>query len=100
MFPYDYSANDIKTELDEHRLAMVLFNMPAGNGRRAIAAWRAIRASTRSVKASRARSTMPGHSTVGRFTSWRASGRGASERMYDTYVANVRFAAASCTAMT
>lgn len=41
LFPYDYSAQDIKKELDFYDLKAVLFNMPAGNweaGDRGIAA--------------------------------------------------------------
>lgn len=31
LFPYDYSASEIKSRLDEHDLEQVLFNLPAGD---------------------------------------------------------------------
>ncbi|MGG9998764.1 hydroxypyruvate isomerase [Pseudovibrio ascidiaceicola] len=31
LFPYDFKAEDIKTELDNHGLQQVLFNLPAGD---------------------------------------------------------------------
>ena len=31
LFPYDFPADAIRTELDRHELTMVLFNMPAGH---------------------------------------------------------------------
>ena len=31
LFPYEYSAAEIKQRLDEHRLTLVLHNLPAGN---------------------------------------------------------------------
>ena len=40
LFPYPYSASDIRSRLDEHRLRLVLHNLPAGNwdaGERGIA---------------------------------------------------------------
>jgi hydroxypyruvate isomerase len=97
LFPYDYSAADIKAELDRHELTLALFNMPAGNWS---AGDRGLACHPGSVQ-----QVQEGVSTA--ITYAKALGcrqihlmagirpRGASEgEMYDTYVANVRYAAA------
>ena len=96
LFPYDYPAKDIKAELDEHRLAMVLFNMPAGNwtaGDRGMACDPARVQQVREGVASaidyaKALGCQQIHLMAG------IRPRGVSEGdMYDTYVANVQYAA-------
>jgi hydroxypyruvate isomerase len=96
LFPYDYPVGEIKAELDEHRLAMVLFNMPAGNwaaGDRGMACHPGrvddVRGGVEAaVEYARALDCSQIHLMAG------IRPPGVTEGdMYDTYVGNVRFAA-------
>ena len=97
LFPYDYPADQIKAELDDHKLELVLFNMPAGNWS---AGDRGLACDPASVQHVRdGVSTAVGYARVlGCRQIHLMAGirpRGATEgAMYDTYLANVQFAAA------
>ena len=97
LFPYDYPAKDIKAGLDQHQLAVALFNMPAGNwtaGDRGLACDPASVARVRegvatAIEYAKALDCPRIHLMAG------LRPRGASEGdMYDTYLENVRYAAA------
>ena len=97
LFPYDYPADQIKAELDDHKLELVLFNMPAGNWS---AGDRGLACDPASVQHLRdGVNTAVGYARVlGCRQIHLMAGirpRGATEgAMYDTYLANVQFAAA------
>ena len=96
LFPYDYPADAIKTELEQHDLAMVLFNMPAGNW---TAGDRGLACDPASVQQVRdgVGTAIEYAKTLGCRQIHLMAGirpRGVTEGdMYDTYVANVQFAA-------
>ena len=97
LFPYDYPADQIKAELDEHKLELVLFNMPAGNwgaGDRGLACDPASVQHVRDgVNTAVGYARVLGCRQIHLMAGIRP--RGATEGdMYDTYLANVQSAAA------
>jgi hydroxypyruvate isomerase len=97
LFPYDVPADAIKTELETHDLTMVLFNLPAGNwaaGDRGLACDPASVQACRdgvgtAIEYAQALGCRQLHIMAG------LKPRDVSETvMRDTYVANVRYAAA------
>jgi hydroxypyruvate isomerase len=97
LFPYDFAAADIKTELERHELTLVLFNMPAGNwsaGDRGLACHPAAVPQVRSGVATAVEyATALGCRQIHLMAGIRPHGVTEGE-MYDTYLANVRYAAA------
>ena len=99
LFPYEHPARDIKARLDEHRLAMVLFNMPPGDwaaGERGLACLPDRTAEfrdgvARALDYARALGVKQLHCMAGKAPA------GVSEAtLRQTFVANLKHAAAEC----
>jgi hydroxypyruvate isomerase len=97
LFPYDVPAGQISERLEEHQLSMVLFNLPAGNwgaGDRGLACDPAsVEACRDGVGRAIEYATVLGCRQLHLMAGLKPRGA-PDEAVRDTYIANVRFAAA------